>query len=118
MTRTEKRALWAVALSHYGAESLELKVLGYLAALLDDMGEELPSHVSAEGLAQLAGLLLNDIEAGERPMFEPIRAMNRQHLRVLRQLHNHLTLSLLADLPASLFRRELLNIKIDVDLGL
>lgn len=119
MTRNENRALWAVALSQYGAESLEQKVLGYLNSLMHgELGEELPSLVSAEGLAQLAGLLLSNIETGERPLLGPLRAMNRHHLRVLRQLHDRLTISLLADLPAALVPKELLALKVEVDLGL
>jgi hypothetical protein len=29
MTRNEEKALWAIALTEYGAESLERKVLGF-----------------------------------------------------------------------------------------
>jgi hypothetical protein len=118
MTRTEHRALWAIALSHLGAQSLEQKVLGYLNALLDELGDELSSLVSAEGLAQLAGLLLSNIETGERPLLGPLRAMNRHHLRVLRLLHDRLTISLLADLPAGVIPKRLLALKVEVNLGL
>lgn len=118
MTRTEIRALWSAALSQFGAQPLEQRVLVYLGQLLDELGEQRPSQVSAEDLAQLVGVLLSDIEAGERPMFEPLRAMNPQHLHVLRQLHGQLALSLLADLPAALVPRALLGLKVEANVGL
>jgi len=118
MTRTETRALWIAALTHFGSQPLEQKVLIYLEALLDELGEERPYQVSAEGLAQLVGILLSDIEAGERPMFETLRAMNRQHVHVLRQLRGRLALSLLADLPAGAIPKESRALKLELNLGL
>ncbi|WP_343350960.1 hypothetical protein [Pseudomonas sediminis] len=119
MTRNERRAIWAVALSLYGAQSLEQKVLGFLEALLlGDWSQELPAQVSAEGLAQLIGFILRDIESGERPLLSQLRNMNRQHFRALYQFNEYLTFSILADLPAAVVPRQLLALKLELSLGL
>lgn len=119
MTRDEEKALWTIALMGYGAQSLEQKVLGYLDALLQgELGAELPSQVSAEGLAQLVGLLLSDMEAGERSSLGTLRSMNREHFRALLHLREPLALFLLADLPAALAPKELLALKLEGSLGL
>lgn len=103
MTRDQARSLWAIALVEYGAQVLEQKVLGFLETLLTGkLAEELPRHVSADGLAQLVGLLLANVETGERPLLGALRTMNREHFHVLRRLQGQLTLSLLADLPPTL----------------
>ena len=97
---------------------MEQKVFGLLDSLLrGELATELPHHVSAEGMAQLVGLLLSNIEAGERPLLGALRAMNRQHFRVLLGLRDLLTLSLLADLPADLVPSGLLRLKAQLDLG-
>jgi hypothetical protein len=119
MTRDEERGLWAIGLMEYGAESLEQKVLGFLSALLQgELREELPSLVSAEGLAQLVGLLLSEMEAGDPSSLGTLRNMNREHFRVLLHLRKPLGLSLLADLPAALVPHELLKIKLELELGM
>lgn len=116
MTRDEARALWAIALAEYGAQLLEEKVLICLEALLSgQLAEELPLHVSAEGMAQLVGLLLANIESGERPLLGALRTMNRQHFQVLRYLCTRLTLSLLADLPADVVPSTMLRLKVQAD---
>ncbi|MGV8675547.1 hypothetical protein ACV356_20420 [Pseudomonas aeruginosa] len=77
MTRKEQRVVWAASLKEYGAQALELKVQGYLSMLLtSNLALELPQHVSAEGLSQLAGLLLTNIETGELPLLGALRTMN------------------------------------------
>lgn len=118
MTRSEQRKLWAIALDEYGAEALEQNVLGYLKILLgSDLAEKLPSHVSADGLAQLAGILLSSIESGERPLLGELWPLYRQHFHVLRYLQSHLTFSLLCDLPAELIPRAMLRFKVQADFG-
>jgi hypothetical protein len=118
MTRKEQRRLWAIALDEYGAAALELSALGYLERSLgSDLARELPGHVSAEGLAQLVGILLSNIESGERPLLGELRPLYRQHFRVLRYLRSRLTLSLLADLPADLVPGSLRRLKVEQDLG-
>lgn len=111
MTRKEQRRLWAIALDEYGAAALELNVLGYRS----DLARELPGHVSAEGLAQLVGILLSNIESSERPLLGELRPLYRQHFLVLRALHGRLTLSLLADLPAELVPNVMLRLKAQAD---
>jgi hypothetical protein len=118
MTRKEQRRLWAIALDEFGAADLELNVLGYLERLLgSDLARELPGHVSAEGLAQLVGILLSNIESSERPLLGELRPLFRQHFFVLRSLHGRLTLSLLADLPAELVPHAMLRLKAQADFG-
>lgn len=118
MIRDEERILWAIALSEFGAEALEQKVFGFLESLLrGELATESPLHVSAEGMAQLVGLLLSNIEAGERPLLGALRTMNRQHFRVLLGLRHRLTRSLLGDLPADLVPSGLLRLKAQLDLG-
>lgn len=119
MTRDEARSLWAIALIEYGAQVLEQKVLGFLETLLTGkLAEELPRHVSADGLAQLVGLLLANVETGERPLLGALRTMNREHFQVLRRLQGQLTLSLLAALPVSHIPDGLRRFRAVVDFGM
>lgn len=119
MTRDDQRAVCAIALAEYAVQTLELKVLDYLSALLESsLAQELPRHVSARGLAQLIGLLLANIEAGERPLLGALRTMNREHCQVLRRLQGRLTDSLLADLPASVIPTGLLRLRAQLDFGM
>lgn len=119
MTRDEARLLWAIALEQYGAEVLEQKVLGFLESLLTGkLAEELPRHVSADGLAQLIGLLLANVEAGERPLLGALRTMNREHFQVLRHLHGRLTITLLSDLPAAHVPAGLRRLRAVADFGM
>lgn len=68
MTLGEVRAIWSCALSAHGAQKLEQMICGYLDLLSRDMQiGELPGLVSTEGMAQLAGIMLANIESGERP---------------------------------------------------
>lgn len=118
MTRDDERKLWAIALEDSSADTLERNVLAYLKRIFgSNVAKELPSHVSAEGLAQLAGILLSNIEHGERPLLGELRPLYRQHFRVLRYLRARLTLSLLADLPADLVPGSLRRLKVEQDLG-
>jgi hypothetical protein len=118
MTRDEERRLWAIALAEYGADALELNVLGYLETILGcDLAKELPSHVSAEGMAQLVGILLSNIETGERLLLDDLRTLYRQHFHVLRYVQRRLTFSLLSDLPADLVPSGMLRFKAQADLG-
>ncbi|PTU79917.1 hypothetical protein DBO86_06220 [Pseudomonas indoloxydans] len=118
MTRSEQRRLWAIALDEYGAEALEQNVLGCLERILaGDLAQELPSHVSAEGLAQLVGILLSNIESGERPLLGELWPLYRQHFLVLRYLQRRLTFSLLSDLPADLVPNGMLRFKAQADFG-
>lgn len=118
MTRNEKRKLWAIALEEYGAAALELNVLGCLERILaGDLAKELPSYVSAEGLAQLVGILLSNIESGERPLLGELWPLYRQHFLVLRYLQRRLTFSLLSDLPADLVPSGMLRFKAQADFG-
>ncbi|MBB4818260.1 hypothetical protein HNP29_001636 [Pseudomonas alcaligenes] len=116
MTRDDERRLWAIALEEYGADALELNVLGYLERILGgDLAKELPNQVSADGLAQLVGILLSNVETGERPLLGDLRTLYRQHFRVLRFVRSRLTFSLLADLPADLVPRSMLMLKAQAD---
>lgn len=116
MTHSEKRRLWAIALAEYGADALELNVLGYLERILgNDLAKELPNQVSAEGLAQLVGILLSNVETGERPLLGDLRTLYRQHFRVLRYAQSQLAFSLPADLPADLVPRSMLRFKAQAD---
>lgn len=118
MTRDEIRALWAIVLAEYGTQLLEENVLIALESLLSGkLAEELPKQVSAEGMAQLVGLLLANIELGERPLLGALRTMNREHFQVLRRLQGRLTFSLLADLPASHVPTDLLRLRAVLDFG-
>lgn len=91
-------------------------MLGYLARILSsDLAKELPSQVSAEGLAQLVGILLSNLETGERPILGHLRTLYRQHFRVLRYLQSRLTFSLLSDLPADLVPSGMLRFKAQAD---
>lgn len=118
MTHDETRALWAIVLAEYGAQVLEEKILIALETLLSgQLAEELPQQVSAEGMAQLVGLLLANIESGERPLLGALRTMNRQHFQVLRRLKGRLTCSLLADLPESHVPTDLLRLRAVLDFG-
>ncbi len=116
MTRKGQRRLWAIALAEYGADALKLNVLGYLERILgSDLAKELPSQVSAEGLAQLVGILLSNIETGERPLLGDLRTLYRQHFRVLRYVQSRLTFYLLADLPADTVPSSMLRLKVQAD---
>lgn len=118
MTRDQARTLWAIALAEHGAQVLEQKVLGFLETLLSGkLAEERPRHVSAEGMAQLVGLLLANIESGEHALFGALRAMSRQHFQVLRRLQRSLTCSLLAELRASHVPTDLLRLRAVMDFG-
>lgn len=119
MARDDERTLWAIALGDSGADALERDVLGYLERILgSSVAKELPSHVSAEGLAQLAGILLSNVESGERPLLGELRPLYRQHFRVLRYLRTRLTLSLLADLPSSLIPAHMRRQRAQLDFGM
>lgn len=91
MTRNDQRAVWAIALKEYGAQALEEKVLGFLVPLLSGkLAEKLPRHVSPEGLAQLVGLLLANVQAGERPLLGALRTMNRRNFHGgIHAVHRH-----------------------------
>lgn len=116
MTRDDERKLWAIALEDSGADALERDVLAYLERVFrSNVAKELPSHMSADGLAQLAGILLSNIEHGERPLLGELRPLYRQHFRLLRYLRARLTLYLLADLSADLVPRSMLRFKAQVD---
>jgi hypothetical protein len=119
MTRVDHRAVWAIALREHGAQALEEKVLGFLVPLLSGKpAEEFPRHVSPEGLAQLVGLLLANVQARERPLLGALRTMNRGHFQMLRHLQGKLTLSLLADLPASHIPMGLRRLRAVLDFGM
>ena len=97
---------------------MEQNVLGYLKIVVSsDLAKELPSHFSAEGLSQLAGILLSNIESGERPLLGELWPLYRQHFHVLRYLQSRLTFSLLSDLPAELIPRAMLRFKVQADFG-
>lgn len=116
MTHDDDRNVWAIALAEHGAEALEQKVLGFLEPLLEGgLAEDLPRQVSGEGLAQLVGLLLANIEAGERPLLGELRTMNREHFQALRRLQGRLTLSLLSDLPVSVIPPHLRRLRAQLD---
>jgi hypothetical protein len=119
MTRDQQKRLWAIALAEYGTADLEQLVRSTLAMHLDsEQATELPNQVSADGLAELVGILLLNIETGERPLLGALRTMNRLHFRVLRQLCDHLTCAILANLPIRLVPKELLRLRSMLDLGL
>jgi len=94
-------------------------VLEYLERILgSNLAEELPSHASAEGPAQLVGILLsNIIESGERPLLGELRPLYGQHFRVLRYLRTRLIHSLLADLPFSLIPAHMRRLRAQLDFG-
>lgn len=93
-------------------------MLDYLERILgSNLAKELPSHVSAEGLAQLVGILLSNIESGERPLLGVLRPLYRQHFRVLRYLRTRLTFSLLADLSFSLIPAHMRRQRALLDFG-
>lgn len=118
MTRDDERTLWAIALGDSGADPLERNVLEYLERILgSNLAKELPSQASAEGLAQLVGILLSNIESGERPLLGEVRPLYRQHFRVLRYLRTRLTHSLLADLPFSLIPAHMRRLRAQLDFG-
>ncbi|VXC39449.1 conserved hypothetical protein [Pseudomonas sp. 9AZ] len=119
MTRDQARSLWAIALVEYSAQVLEQNVSGVLEKLLTGkLAEELPRHVNAYGLAQLIGLLLANVEAGERPLLGALRTMNREHFQVLRHLHGRLTITLLSDLPAAHIPAGLRRLRAVADFGM
>ncbi|MFC5694849.1 hypothetical protein ACFPU0_04660 [Pseudomonas sp. GCM10022186] len=118
VTREQERAIWTIALATYGSEVLEQQVCRYIEALLlNVVASELPWHVSAEGLAQAARLLLDDLASNERPLLAGLRTMNRAHYRALRQIRTGLAFALLADLPADLLPQHLHRLKVQVDLS-
>ena len=118
MTPGEERAIWSRALSTHGAQQLEHMICGYLNLLSRDVQiGELPGLVSTEGMAQLAGILLANIESGERQVLGIHRTMNRLHFRVLRQTKRRLTFLLLSDLPIDCIPSELRRLKAQIDLG-
>lgn len=118
MTPGEERAIWSLALSAHCAQKLEQMICGYLDLLSRDMQiGELPVLVSTEGMAQLAGILLANIESGERPLLGPHRTMNRLHFRLLRQTKRRLTFLLLSDLPIDCVPSELRKLRAQIDLG-
>lgn len=97
---------------------LEQMICNHLRAL-QDQGEvgELHGLVSAEGMAQLAGILLANIVAGERPLLGLHRTMSPMHFRVLRQVRRPLSLLTLADLPIDLVPAELRRLRAQLDLS-
>ncbi|MGK9066568.1 hypothetical protein [Stutzerimonas chloritidismutans] len=76
MTLNEERGLWAIELEEYAADALGSNVRGYLERFASsDLAKELPSHESAEGLAQLGGILLRSIESGRPPLLGGLRPL-------------------------------------------
>lgn len=89
MKPVEERAIWSRALSAHDAQQL---ICGYLDLLSRDVPiDKLPELVSTEEMAQLAGILLANIESSERPLLGIHRTINRLHFRVLRQTKRRLT---------------------------
>lgn len=118
MTPGEERAIWWRALSAHGEQQLEQLICGYLDLLSRDAQiAELPGLVSTEGMSQLAGILIANIESGERPLLGIHRTMNRLHFRVLRQTKKRLTFLLLPGLPIDCVPSELRRLKAQIDLG-
>lgn len=116
MTRDQERCLWSTVLSYYGARRLEQLVCNHLRSLQDQ--GEFSGLVSAEVMAELAGILLTNIEAGERPLLGLHRTLNPVHFRVLRQVRRQLSLLLLADLPIDFVPTELRRLRIQLDLSI
>lgn len=119
MTRNQERCLWSTVLSAFGAQRVEQLVCNHLRSL-QDQGEFSGLHdlVSAEGIAELAGILLTNIETGERPLLGLHCTMNPVHFRVLRQVRRPLSLLLLADLPIDFVPAELRRLRIQLDLSI
>lgn len=105
-------------LAAYGVEKVEQMICDHLSLMLRDgqFGEQ-PGMASAEGMAELAGILLANIESGERPLLGQHRTMNREHFRVLRRAKKQLSLLFLADLPIGLVPSELRRLRAQLDLG-
>ena len=79
MTRVQERALWAVVLTAFGAQKVEQMISAHLSLMQrNGQFDEQLGLVSAEGMAELAGILLANIETGERPLLGSHRTMNRR----------------------------------------
>jgi hypothetical protein len=113
MTRDQERCLWSTVLAAYGAQRVEQMINDHLSPML----REQSGMVSAGGMAELAGILLGNIESGERPLLGQHRTMNREHFRVLRQTRRPVSLLILADLPIDIVPPGLRRLRAQLDLS-
>lgn len=118
MTRVQERALWAVVLTAFGAQKVEQMISAHLSLMQrNGQFDEQLGLVSAEGMAELARILFANIESGERPLLGALRAMNREHFRVLRRVKRQLSLLFLANLPIDLVPAGLRRLRAQLDLS-
>lgn len=118
MTREQERSLWTTVLAAYGVKKVEQMICDHLNLMLrEGQPSEQPALVSAEGMAELVGIMLANIETGERPLLGLHRTMNREHFLALRRARRQLSLLFLANLPIDIVPAELLRLRAQLDLG-
>ncbi len=119
MTRNEERLIWSAALALFSPQVLATWVLEGLRSMMQGMPDgAVPRLVSHEGLAEVAGLILEDVAHGHAPTLLGQRVLYREHLRVLLQLRYAITGHVLMRIPVNLLTPRLSEIRLSGDLGL
>lgn len=119
MNRDQERAIWSLALNQYGLERLEKHVSEHISGIFIHRADvDLPFDASADGLAQVVGLVLEELLSGDRPLLSGYRVMNRSHLQALCQIRVSLAEALLKEIPITGLPRDLKRLRAQADLGI
>lgn len=119
MTRKEERLVWACALELFALpvlQSFVLKSIEYIQMGKPDC--DIPRLASAEGMSEVAGQILADIEQGKRPLLHDFRSFNREHLRALSNIRFAIACEILRRVPEENLTPRLSEIKFRDDLGI
>lgn len=119
MTRDDGKAVWAIALKCFGAESLQQRVCAHIEMIyIRSPDLDRPIGVSNEALAEIVRIILDDVSSGERPLPSGSREMNRAHLQALLRLRVRLDEAILRDLPVGELSPRLKMYRAQADFGL
>lgn len=118
MTRGEERLVWACALELFALPVLQSFVLKSIESIQIGKPDcDIPRLASAEGMSEVAGHILADIEQGKRPLLHDFRSFNREHLRALKDIRSAIACEILRRVPEENLSPRLSEIKFRDDLG-
>ncbi|WP_031760847.1 hypothetical protein [Pseudomonas aeruginosa] len=119
MNRKEERLIWACALDLFTTPVLQGFVFKSIEHIHTGMREcDIPRLASAEGMAEVTGQLLKDLQQGRRPLLHDFRSFHREHLRALNDIRFAIAGRILRRVPEDHLTPRLSDLKFRIDLGL